>query len=507
MNATYFERLGYIFGRKIADTYVPIMTEVGGYTKLENKELRTEFELTDFPLLGITDNDSDDGSQGKDSPNFVYPITSDTDDPLVNSVLRENDKKSSMRMAFMNLANSILGAGIITQPVAIKNAGILGGLIAYIALGFIVDWTLRLIVINLTLAGKRTYQGTVEHVMGKKGKLLILFTNGLFAFGGCIGYCIIIGDTIPHVLRAVFSQNDGEVHFWLRRNVIIVLVTIFISFPLSLKRNIEGLSKASFLAVISMIIIVLTVVIRGPMLPYDWKGHSLKWPDFLVKTTIFRSLSVISFALVCHHNTSFIFFSMRNRSVAKFTRLTHISIIISVICCGLMGFSGFAAFKEKTKGNVLNNFPGTDTAINVARLCFGFNMLTTFPMEIFVLRDVVGNSLHECHLIKSYDEHTQLSDKQHTIITSLLVFITMSISLTTCNLGALFELIGSTTASTMAYILPPYTNLLLTSKKKNWKAKLPYYLCICFGFMIMIVSSTQTILDAINGADEQHCEI
>ncbi|CAI4059763.1 hypothetical protein SKDZ_05G0070 [Saccharomyces kudriavzevii ZP591] len=483
------------------------MTEVGGYTKLENKELRTEFELTDFPLLGITDNDSDDGSQGKDSPNFVYPITSDTDDPLVNSVLRENDKKSSMRMAFMNLANSILGAGIITQPVAIKNAGILGGLIAYIALGFIVDWTLRLIVINLTLAGKRTYQGTVEHVMGKKGKLLILFTNGLFAFGGCIGYCIIIGDTIPHVLRAVFSQNDGEVHFWLRRNVIIVLVTIFISFPLSLKRNIEGLSKASFLAVISMIIIVLTVVIRGPMLPYDWKGHSLKWPDFLVKTTIFRSLSVISFALVCHHNTSFIFFSMRNRSVAKFTRLTHISIIISVICCGLMGFSGFAAFKEKTKGNVLNNFPGTDTAINVARLCFGFNMLTTFPMEIFVLRDVVGNSLHECHLIKSYDEHTQLSDKQHTIITSLLVFITMSISLTTCNLGALFELIGSTTASTMAYILPPYTNLLLTSKKKNWKAKLPYYLCICFGFMIMIVSSTQTILDAINGADEQHCEI
>ena len=106
-------------------------------------------------------------------------------------------KSLSMRMAFMNLANSILGAGIITQPFAIKNAGILGGLLSYVALGFIVDWTLRLIVINLTLAGKRTYQGTVEHVMGKKGKLLILFTNGLFAFGGCIGYCIIIGDTNP----------------------------------------------------------------------------------------------------------------------------------------------------------------------------------------------------------------------------------------------------------------------------------------------------------------------
>ncbi|CAI4994510.1 AVN_HP_G0038330.mRNA.1.CDS.1 [Saccharomyces cerevisiae] len=431
------------------------MSELGEYSKLENKELRTEFELTNFPFPGTTDNDSDDGSQGQNSLNIITP---DMDDTLVNDVLRENDKKSSMRMAFMNLANSILGAGIITQPFAIKNAGILGGLLSYVALGFIVDWTLRLIVINLTLAGKRTYQGTVEHVMGKKGKLLILFTNGLFAFGGCIGYCIIIGDTIPHVLRAIFSQNDGNVHFWLRRNVIIVMVTTFISFPLSMKRNIEALSKASFLAVISMIIIVLTVVIRGPMLPYDWKGHSLKLSDFFMKATIFRSLSVISFALVCHHNTSFIFFSMRNRSVAKFTRLTHISIIISVICCALMGYSGFAVFKEKTKGNVLNSFPGTDTAINIARLCFGFNMLTTFPMEIFVLRDVVGNLLHECNLIKNYDEHTQLSGKQHVVITSSLVFVTMGISLTTCNLGALFELIGATTASTMAYILPPYTN-------------------------------------------------
>ena len=105
-----------------------------------------------------------------------------------------------------------------------------------------------------------------------------------------------------------------------------------------------------------------------------------------------------------------------------------------------MGYSGFAVFKEKTKGNVLNSFPGTDTAINIARLCFGFNMLTTFPMEIFVLRDVVGNLLHECNLIKNYDEHTQLSGKQHVVITSSLVFVTMGISLTTCNLGALFEL-------------------------------------------------------------------
>lgn len=47
------------------------MSELGEYSKLENKELRTEFELTNFPFPGTTDNDSDDGSQGQNSLNII----------------------------------------------------------------------------------------------------------------------------------------------------------------------------------------------------------------------------------------------------------------------------------------------------------------------------------------------------------------------------------------------------------------------------------------------------
>lgn len=34
---------------------------------------------------------------------------------------------STMKMAFMNMANSILGAGIIGQPYAFRNSGLIGG--------------------------------------------------------------------------------------------------------------------------------------------------------------------------------------------------------------------------------------------------------------------------------------------------------------------------------------------------------------------------------------------
>lgn len=459
--------------------------------------LQLEFELTDFTTMppgetSIKDKHNDD----EDSTNNIL-----LEDPLVADVLRDNESKSSMRWAFMNMANSILGAGVIGQPFAIKNCGIIGGIFVYLALVLLVDWTLRLIVINLTLSGKKTYQDTVEFAMGKWGRILVLVSNGLFALGGCIGFCIIIGDTIPHFLRAVFQSNSPL----LGRNVIITAVTCFISYPLSLQRNIAALSKASFLALISMVIIVSCVVIRGPLLDSSLKGGPLTTENIFMTPRIFRGISVISFALVCHHNTSFIFFSIRNRSLQKFARLTHISTSISMVFCMIMGYSGFSIFRDKTKGNILNNFPANDKTINIARLCFGFNMLTTFPLEIFVLRDVISAFIERQP--QDGTEPPLLSTTKHFITTTVLVFLTMSISLTTCNLGALFELIGATTASTMAYILPPYTNLLLTSGNKTFREKLTHYVCIIFGFTIMIISSTQTVLEAVGGTEQKHCEI
>jgi Transmembrane amino acid transporter protein len=48
-----------------------------------------------------------------------------------------------------------------------------------------------------------------------------------------------------------------------------------------------------------------------------------------------------------------------------------------------------------------------------------------------------------------------------------------------------FELIGATSASVLAYILPPLCYLKLATK--SWRS-IPAILCICFGFIVMGVS-------------------
>ena len=60
------------------------------------------------------------------------------------------------------------------------------------------------------------------------------------AFGGMIAFCIIVGDTIPHVLAALFPSLPHVPVLWLltNRRAIIVLFVLGVSYPLSLYRDI-----------------------------------------------------------------------------------------------------------------------------------------------------------------------------------------------------------------------------------------------------------------------------
>jgi sodium-coupled neutral amino acid transporter 11 len=106
-------------------------------------------------------------------------------------------------------------------------------------------------------------------------------------------------------------------------------------------------------------------------------------------SNLVSSISVISFAFVCHHNSLLIYASLKEPSMDKFSKVTHYSTAIACAALTAMSVAGYWTFEEKTLGNILNNFPENDTMVNIARLAFGINMFTTFPLEAFVCREVL----------------------------------------------------------------------------------------------------------------------
>ncbi len=173
-------------------------------------------------------------------------ITAPSDSPFLSDSFQPEDHlpdarpKSGMRSAFMNMANSIIGAGIIGQPYAFRQAGLTTGVILLVALTVIVDWTIRLIVINSKLSGADSFQATMQHCFGQSGLVAISVAQWAFAFGGMVAFCVIVGDTIPHVLEALVPGLRNMSFLWLLtdRRFVIVLFVLGVSWPLSLYRDI-----------------------------------------------------------------------------------------------------------------------------------------------------------------------------------------------------------------------------------------------------------------------------
>jgi len=159
---------------------------------------------------------------------------------------------------------------------------------------------------------------------------------------------------------------------------------------------------------------------------------------------------------------------------------------MKTLACLTLALSGFLTFTSLTSGNVLNNFSPDNVMVNIARLCFGLNMLTTLPLEAFVCREVIQNYFWPNHTSEPFNL------KRHIVISTALVWAALLISLTTCDLGAVFELIGATSACVLAYILPPACWLKLTTKGgwERWAARV----CVGFGCVVMGISLVQAVI-------------
>ncbi|KAI1825682.1 transmembrane amino acid transporter family protein [Xylaria intraflava] len=399
--------------------------------------------------------------------------------------------KSGLRSAFMNMANSIIGAGIIGQPYAFKDAGLAAGIVLLVGLTVVIDWTIRLIVINSKLSGASSFQGTVEYCFGKTGLIAISVAQWAFAFGGMVAFGVIVGDSIPPVFRAIWP-NLSEIpilNLLGDRKFVIVVFTLGISYPLSLYRDIAKLAKASTLALVSMAIIVTTVVIQGALTPLENRG-SFNTSLLTINDGIFQAIGVISFAFVCQHNSLLIYGSLKTPTIDRFSLVTHYSTGVSMVACLIMALAGFLTFGDKTLGNVLNNFPADNTMVTIARLCFGLNMLTTLPLEAFVCREVMLNFWFP-------DEPFNMN--LHLIYSSALVVSAMLLSLFTCDLGIVFELVGATSASALAYILPPLCYIKLSSR--SWRTYVAMGV-VAFGCAVMLVSMLQAGAKMIRGEGE-----
>ncbi|OZJ02862.1 hypothetical protein BZG36_04083 [Bifiguratus adelaidae] len=397
--------------------------------------------------------------------------------------------------SFLNMANSIIGAGIIGLPYAFREAGLLTGILLLVSLTWLVDWTVELLMHSGKLSGRATYQDLVTFCFGRPGLIVISIFQFIFAYGAMCAYSVILGDTVPHVIVFLFPSitNIPVLSLFTSRQFVILFCTLAVSYPLSLYRDISKLAAASAFALVTIVIIILSVVIEGPRMPAELKGGGIGG-DLFIGSRVFEAIGVISFAFVCHHNSFIIFGSLKKPSLNRFATVTHLSMLISLLSCIIMALSGYLVFTDQTRANILNNFPQNNLIINISRFCFGLNMFTTLPLETFVCREVIENY---------FWAEQAFSTKRHFIITTGLILSALLIALATCNLGFVLELTGGCSATVLAFILPPACWLKLNASPQPFK-RMACMACIVVGVVVMVLSTGLSVVRAIRAPAESN---
>ena len=257
---------------------------------------------------------------------------------------------SSSFGAGFNFVNSIVGAGIIGMPIAIKESGFFMGIFLLVLVAFLIDRSVILLVECGTKAGKTNLEDLTGHLFGRRGHTLATIFMFMYAYGAMVAYMLIIGDTVPVVLRYTFGNGS------LDRDAVVVLVALCIILPLSLLRDMSSLAYSSMLSISADFVMILFVLCNAPIAARR-DDIQVTSADFnFISYQIFEGIGTFSFAFVCQHNTFIVFDSMAHPTLHNWKKVAHGSLAVAGSMCLTLGLAGYLNFGAQTEGDILNNF-------------------------------------------------------------------------------------------------------------------------------------------------------
>ena len=137
--------------------------------------------------------------------------------------------RTTISGATANQINAVIGAGIVGIPYAIRQTGLLAGILLLITCAAMTEKSLRLLVVAAKRVDVATYERLFESAYGGAGFYFIVTNMIIMAYGGCLTYLMIIRDTLPVLL----GVNSDDVTM---QRIVLLGSTLLVLLPISMQR-------------------------------------------------------------------------------------------------------------------------------------------------------------------------------------------------------------------------------------------------------------------------------
>ncbi|KAF7808985.1 amino acid transporter AVT6A-like [Senna tora] len=373
----------------------------------------------------------------------------------------DDEDGASFVGSVFNLSTTIIGAGIMALPAAMRVLGLGLGILAIVFLALLTETSLE-ILIRFSRVGKAgTYGELMRYAFGSVGRWVFQICVLVNNFGILVVYMIIIGDVLSGTSSSGVHHSGvlegwfGE-YWWTGRTFILLVATLFVFTPLAFFKRIDSLKYSSALAV--ALAIVFLVITAGITFIKLFNG-SITSPRLLPNVTdftsawkLFTATPVLVTAFVCHYNVHTIDNELRDSSQIQQVVRASLALCSSIYI--LTALFGFLLFGESTLDDVLANFD-TDLGIpyssllnDIVRLSYALHLMLVFPVIFFSLRFYLDDLLFPS--ARSMD----LDNFRFVLITAGLISSLYVAANFVPSIWDAFQFTGATATVCLGFIFP-----------------------------------------------------
>ena len=351
---------------------------------------------------------------------------------------------ASLPSSIVNLANSIIGAGVLTLPYAIKGTGIYLGLVLLAIFAslsalslFLLDEATRI------LPTATSYSDLGRVLFAKKYKVdsIVDFMQSAYSYGSCVGYLSILVDELEVI------TTDWDISRPLLLSLCLIIV-----FPLTLLKSLSSLSFTSTLAIICVSYLSIVLVASAP-----YSTGTCSSPDgtpplngFLFTRSLSTSLPIFCFAFNCQVQ----FLPLKNElqapTRARIRKMVFVTMLCVFILYGVDASAGYLSFCQATKSNILDNYGEDDVVVFVARVAFVAVLNFSFPLYSTAIVTSVDSMIKNENKLELGD----MSFRRRVVLASAIVFSQAFIVNLNPDLDKILGLTGAIGGCSLVYVFP-----------------------------------------------------
>lgn len=407
--------------------------------------------------------------------------------PSLSSELQQRDYQS-FPIALLNLLNTLIGPEIL----GVANSMIFCGLsfsVVLLMITALLSYIGTIFILNLQhMVQAESINDMATKIVGRWAGQLFSAITLFFTFSNQISYLIVGSETICTWLS--LGHLDSWTHGW-RRSIAVLAYSLALPVALSIPRQMEFIDTASMFAIVAQLTFVISMVYKGIKF-FSFQHHSIHptCETGVLNINFFNAFSIYStlFALPAVVLPQLEPFTPKLKSRywllgTAFVLCFTIDIIPSAI--------GYLMFGDETNQILYSSFDKSDILMQVVRGGFFFVVNAAYPIVSLMVTTDLGSMIYNQHNPRELPWNKRIVCL--LLANSLPVFIAMILP----EVRPAFEIGGAFGGCLSNFFFPPLLYLIQLRKKWYHPMSIGLILFAVWGFVAMIVSTYEAVIDAI----------